>query len=270
MNTRRLVVLLLAAGAAGVIALMVRGLVGGGTKQADAKPNPPPVAMSEVLVAASRLEPGQTLDASQVRWQPWPSNSIDGSFIVKGGNTTAASAVNGTVVRAPVVAGEPVTYAKIVRSDGGGFMAATLAPGMRAVAIGVSVASVAGGFVMPNDRVDVILTMITGDSPKRGTTRTVLSDVRVLAIDQVSGNKDQKAVSDVKTVTLELSPQQVQVVSLAQAMGSLSLSLRSLGDNQAVAGNSDPHDRAGDTGDSGLVSVLRYGMQRRQAGGGGQ
>jgi pilus assembly protein CpaB len=175
-----------------------------------------------------------------------------------------------------MVAGEPVTAAKIVRSDGAGFMAATLAPGMRAMAIAVSVASVAGGFILPNDRVDIILTMVTGDSPRRGSTRTVLSNVRVLAIDQASDAKNQKAVADVKTVTLEMTPQQVQTVSLAQAMGVLSLSLRSLGDNQAVASNADGKDAAknspdaaGDA-DSGIVTVVRYGMPRKQGGGGGQ
>jgi pilus assembly protein CpaB len=276
MNTRRLIVLLLAAGAAGVVALMVRGLVGGGTKEADAKVNPPPVAVTEILVANERLDPGQSLNDAKVRWQAWPSKSVDGSFIVRNTAASAATAVNGTVVRAPMVPGEPVTYAKIVRSDGAGFMAATLAPGMRAVSISVSVVSVAGGFILPNDRVDIILTMLTGDNPKRGTTRTVLSDVRVLAIDQAFDAKNQKAVADVKTITLELTPPQVQVVSLAQAMGVLSLSLRSLGDNQAVAANTDgkaaaknsaPQD---DGADSGIVSVLRYGMTRKQGGGGGQ
>jgi pilus assembly protein CpaB len=277
MDTRRLIVLLLAAGAAGVVALMVRGLIGGGTKEADAKANPPPVAMTEVLVANERLDPGLSLNDAKVRWQSWPSKNIDGSFIVRNAAATAAtaaSAVNGTVVRAPMVSGEPVTYAKIVRSGGAGFMAATLAPGMRAMSISISVASVAGGFILPNDRVDIILTMLTGDNPKRGSTRLVLSDVRVLAIDQASDAKDQKAVADVKTVTLELTPQQVQTVSLAQAMGVLSLSLRSLGDNQAVAANTDGKDAAkagqDDGADSGIVSVLRYGMTRKLGGGGGQ
>jgi pilus assembly protein CpaB len=273
MNTRRLIVLLLAAGAAGVVALMVRGLIGGGTKEADAKVNPPPLAMTEVLVANERLDPGQSLTDAKVRWQAWPSKNIDSSFIVRNA-ATAATAVNGTVVRAPIVPGEPVTYAKIVRSGGAGFMAATLTPGMRAMSISISVASVAGGFILPNDRVDIILTTLTGDNPKRGSTRMVLSDVRVLAIDQASDTKDQKAVADVKTVTLELTPQQVQTVSLAQAMGVLSLSLRSLGDNQAVAANTDGKDAAksaqDDGADSGIVSVLRYGKTRNLGGGGGQ
>lgn len=262
MNTRRLVVLLLAAVAAGAVALLVRGLFGGGAKEANASTNP--YAMTkDVLVAAVRIDPGYTVKPGQVRWQPWPVKSIDPSFIQKSANLSLAAAVKGTVARAPIVPGEPVTYAKIVKSGGGGFMAATLAPGMRAVAINVSMASVAGGFVLPNDRVDIILTTMTNSTPRRGTTRTVLSNVRVLAIDQTSGDKDHKAVSDVKTVTLELTPQQARVVTLAQAMGTLSLALRSLGDDTAVA--SAGH-RGGETG---FVSVIRYGRTHRQASGGG-
>ena len=272
MNTRRLVVLLLAAVAAGAVALLVRGFFSGGTKEANANPNPP-IALKEVLVASERLDPGSTLTPDQVHWQQWPATSVDPGFILKNGNLSAASAVEGTVVRAPMVPGEPITYAKIVKSQSAGFMAATLAPGMRAVAISVSMASIAGGFIQANDRVDIILTVISGDSPKRGTTRAVLSNVRVLAIDQAADSKNQKVVSDVKTVTLELTPHQVQAVTLAQAMGTLSLSLRSLGDNEAVASASGAHPGAGNQDaddDSGVVSVIRYGKTQRQSGGGGQ
>lgn len=261
MNTRRLVVLLLAAGAAGIVALMVRGLLGGGSKQAEANA-PTAVAITQVLVAAQRLEPGQPVSAAQVRWQSWPSKSVDPSFIVKNPGVTLLSAVNGTVARAPIVEGEPITYAKVIKSSAAGFMAATLGPGMRAVAINVSVGTVAGGFVLPNDRVDLMLTQITGDNPKRGVTRTVLSNVRVLAIDQVFDSKTQKPVADVKTVTLELTPDQARETALAQAMGTLSLALRSLGDTQTAAKTS------GSVDGTGMVAVIRYGMERR--GGGGQ
>jgi pilus assembly protein CpaB len=264
MNTRRLVVLLLAAGAAGVVALMVRGLVGGGTKQAEAAPQPAPVQIGQVLVAATRLDPGKPVTADAVQWQPWPVKAIDSSFIRQTPATSVASIVDGMVVRAPMVPGEPVTYAKIVKSQGGGFMAATIAPGMRAVSISVSVASVAGGFILPNNRVDIMLTQVVGDNPKRGLTRTVLSDVRVVAIDQSADKPDQKAVSDVKTVTLEVSPEQASTIATAQAMGTLSLTLRALGDNKTA----DDGKPSGNE-QSGIVTVIRYGMMRRASGGGG-
>jgi len=271
MNTRRLVVLLLAAGAAGVVALLVRGFVGGGTKQAEARVAPAPVEIARVLVAATRLDPGKPVTPDQVRWQAWPVRSIDSSFIRQSGTTTSASIVDGAVVRAPMVEGEPVTFAKIVKSGSSGFMAATIAPGMRAVSIPVSVASVAGGFILPNNRVDIILTVMTNDTPRRGLTRTVLNNVRVLAIDQATENKDQKAVSDVKTVTLELSPEQARTMATAQAMGSLSLALRGLGDDQTAAADPQKKTNAAADGDdqSGIVTVIRYGLLRKSGGGGG-
>lgn len=261
MNTRRLVVLLLAAGAAGVVALMVRGFVGGGAKQAEAMAHPGAMSVTQVLVAAIRLEPGQMLGDAQVRWQEWPSKSVSPGLIVKRSGLSAAAAVEGTVVRSPIVEGEPITFTKIIKSQAAGFMAATIAPGMRAVAIPVSVASVAGGFIMPNDRVDLICTIITGDNPKRGTAQPVVTNVRVLAIDQAADSKNQKAVSDVKTVTLELTPRQTESVALSQAMGTLSLALRSLGDNETLASNRNSDAAAGE-GPS-AVSVIRYGSARR-------
>jgi pilus assembly protein CpaB len=268
MNTRRLLVLLLAAGAAGVVALMVRGFVGGGTKEASAKPAPAPVAITQILVAATRLDPGKPITADQVRWQGWPQKAVDGSFIRQTPGTSPALLVAGMVVRAPMVEGEPVTYAKIVKSQGAGFMAATIAPGMRAISIPVSVASVAGGFILPNNRVDIMLTLVTGDNPKRGITRTVLADVRVVAIDQSADKPDQKAVADIKTVTLELTPEQARTVATAQAMGLLSLTLRSLGDETASA-DGNKTQAANENDQSGMVTVIRYGLVRKPSGGGG-
>ena len=264
MNTRRLVVLLLAAVAAGGAALLVRGLIGGGTTKADARLEPPPIAISNVLVAAGNLQPGQSLTAGQVRWQKWPTSSIDPGFIRQMGALSAEAAVAGTVARAPIVEGEPITYTKIVRSDATGFMAATLQPGMRAVSIPVTIASVAGGFILPNNRVDIILTETTNDTPKQATSRVVLADVRVLAIDQAVASK--APAPDAKTATLELSPNQVQTLARAQVTGVLSLALRALGDHATAQSASQ---LAGDDSDGGQVSIIRYGVVRGRSGGGG-
>ena len=273
MNTRRLVVILLAAVAAGGAALIVRGLLGGGTPKADANPQPAPIAISEVLVAASNLQPGQPLNASQVRWQKWPTSNIDPGFITQRGTFTAETAVAGTVVRAPIVAGEPITYNKIVKSDAAGFMSATLQPGMRAVSIGVSVVSIAGGFVLPNDRVDIILAQTSSDASKAAHARTVLSNVRVLAIDQAFDGKNQKAVTDVKTVTLELTPGQAEAVARAQASGTLSLALRALGDNEIVRAaqrGTTAGAESGEDDNSGDVAIIRYGVTHGSSGGTGK
>ena len=272
MNTRRLVVVLLAAVAAGGAALIVRGLLGGGTPKADANPRPAPIAISDVLVAASNLQPGQPLNAGQVRWQKWPTSIVDPGFITQRGMLTAEMAIAGTVVRAPIVAGEPITYNKIVKSDAAGFMSATLGAGMRAVSIGVSVVSVAGGFILPNDRVDIILTQTSSDASKTAHAHAVLSNVRVLAIDQAFDGKNQKAVADVKTVTLELTPGQADVVARAQASGTLSLALRALGDNQtartAQSGTPAGTD-SGDDDNSGGVAIIRYGIAHGSSAGTG-
>lgn len=264
MNTRRLVVLLLAAVAAGGAALLVRGLMGGGTTKVDARPQPPPIAIGNVLVAASNLQPGQMLGAGTVHWQKWPKSDVDPGFIQQMGAASADAAVAGTVARAPIVAGEPITYSKIVRSDASGFMAATLHPGMRAVSIPVTIASVAGGFILPNNRVDIILTETTNDTPKRALSRIVLSDVRVLAIDQTTAS--QKSVSDAKTATLELTPDQVETLSRAQITGTLSLALRALGDSDPGQTASQLSGaRSGGNSDADQVSIIRYGVVRTQS-----
>ena len=143
MNMQRLLILALATLAAGAAAFLARGLLGGGTPAVSARPMPM-IATSEVLVASSAIQPGQALNPSLVRWQKWPRSSVDPGFIQQMGALSADAAVAGTVARAPIVQGEPITYTKIVRSDATGFMAATLQPGMRAVSIPVTIASVAG------------------------------------------------------------------------------------------------------------------------------
>ncbi|MBU6298805.1 MAG: Flp pilus assembly protein CpaB [Alphaproteobacteria bacterium] len=266
MNTRRLVILLLAAVAAGGAALLVRGLLGGGTPKAEARLEPPPVAVASVLVAAEDLQPGQPLLASQVRWQQWPASGTDASFIMQSSGVSLQSVVTGTVVRAPIVKGEPITFANVVKSGAAGFMAATLQPGMRAASISVSMASVAGGFILPNDRVDVILTQPANGGAKMAHSTIVLSDVRVLAIDQTTDSRNKKSVSDVRTATLELTPQQAEGLARAQASGTLSLALRPLSDSASRAAGQVSDARS--DSDVGPVSIIRYGIAHNSGGGG--
>jgi pilus assembly protein CpaB len=262
MNTQRLVVLGLALVAAGGAALLVRAMLGGGTPAVEAKPSPQ-VAMSEVLVAAANLQPGQALSPDQVRWEKWPASSVDRNFITHSAAGSIENAVKGTVVRSPIAEGQPVANTAIVHADAAGFLAAMINPGMRAVSITISADSGAGGFILPNDRVDIILTQKLDGNPPRARASTILQDVRVLAVDQTfQQEKDTKTVL-AKTATLELTPAQAEQVSKAQTIGALSLSLRSLGDSQAVAANTGAS--ASGSGDS--VSVIRYGVA---AGGGTQ
>ena len=227
MNTQRIVVLGLALVAAVGAALLVRGMMGGGTPQVAAS-IAPQVKMSEVLVASENLLPGQKLDANKLRWEKWPSRSVDPSFITHDAVASIDDAVKNTVVRAPILANQPVATSVIVHADAAGFMAAMLQPGMRAVSITVNTDSGAGGFILPNDRVDLLMTQKSTESPPRVRTLTILSAVRVLAGDQTYKEaKDQKTVL-AKSATLELTPAQVELVTKAAAIGQLSLALRPL------------------------------------------
>lgn len=271
MNTSRLVVLGLAAVAAGGAAFLARGMLGGGSQQSAASPMPAPVETARVLVAAGDLVPGRPLTPDEMRWQDWPSKSVDPSFLTDKSGATPETVAKGTVVRSPIVNGEPITENKIVHADAVGIMSASLTPGMRAVSINVSVASVAGGFIKPGDRVDLVLTAPT-EGTKKFRATTILHNVRVLAIDQTfagAKKKDDEAVSDVKTATLELTPGQAERVTRAQASGILSLSLRSLveqvadGRSRVAAARAKYNNGKNNSDDdniTGEVSVIRYGV----------
>jgi pilus assembly protein CpaB len=253
MNTKRIIVLGFALVAASGAAFLARGLMGGGTPAVEAKIAPPAIAMSEVLVASSNIQPGLALTPEMVKWQSWPSASVDASFITHAAAPNLADAIKNTVVRVPLYAGQPISNTSIVHGDAVGIMAASLQPGMRALSIPISVDSGAGGFILPNDRVDLMLTTKTNDQPPRVKVKTILSNVRVLAVDQTfAQDKNTKTVVG-KTATLELTPSQVELVTAAQSGGMISLSLRGLGDNQAVVAVQQAE---------GPVSVIRYGVAR--------
>jgi pilus assembly protein CpaB len=264
MDTKRLVVLGLALVAASGAAFMARGLMGGGTPKVEAKPAPAPVAMSQVLVAGVALQPGQKLTADQVRWEKWPASAVDSAFITHNTVASEDEAVKGTVVRVPLLAGQPITTAAIVHADAAGFLAAMINPGMRAVSITISTDSGAGGFILPNDRVDLILTQKSSETPPRVRAKTILNNVRVLAVDQTfKQEKDTKTVIG-KTATLELTPSDAELVAKAQDQGTVSLSLRPLGESaDDVAANAPPRPANNNDDDSipgSNVSVIRYGV----------
>src|SRR3954469_6032398 len=227
MNTQRVIVLGFALVAAGGAAFLVRGMLGGGTPQVQAKAAPA-MAMSEVLVASTNLSPGQALTTEQVRWEKWPSSTVDPSFITHDAAVKEEDIVKGSVVRAMILPGQPITKTAIVHGDASGFMAATLGEGMRAISIAISVDSGAGGFILPNDRVDVILTRKPEGGQSKGFAKTILSNLRVLAVDQTyRQEKDTRTVFG-KTATVEVSPEQAELIAAAAQSGVLSLSLRPL------------------------------------------
>ena len=264
MNTKRLIVLGIAGVMAIAAALLARGLMGGGTPGVEAK-IAPQMPMSDVLVASATLQPGQALTADQVRWQKWPTSSVDSTFITRDSVGSIDDVVKGTVVRSPLASGQPVTNAGIVHGNAVGLMAAMLNPGMRAISIPINTDSGAGGFILPNDRVDLIL--IRKGEANRVISSTILTDVRVLAVDQTfKQDKDTKTVIG-KTATLEVTPAQAEQVAKAQNQGTLSLSLRPLvSDGTAMAENA-PTSHGSGNGDEGgdQVSIIRYGIARDSA-----
>jgi pilus assembly protein CpaB len=189
----------------------------------------PGPATVDVLVAAGDLLPAQTITKENLRWQPWPQNAMNSVYLTKASRPDAIDALAGAVIRNRMAAGEPIREENFTPRHAG-YLATVLPSGKRAMAVRVSAESTAGGFILPNDRVDVLHS--DGKSP---VSHTILSNVRVLAIDQVVDETEKKenSKSNVigKTATLELDPSQAEILTAAQAAGTLSLSLRSAADN---------------------------------------
>jgi pilus assembly protein CpaB len=231
MNVMRYAILGVAFIAAAAAVLLARGMLGGGTPVTQAAPAP--VVVTEILVASKDIAPGHTLDPDLVHWESWPKKSVPAGFIVKENEPDISKVVAGVVVRAPIVTGQPISDSSIVRAGATGFLAATIKPGMRAIAVPVNADTSAGGFILPNDRVDVVLSrdVSGGTGFKNFESATILRDVRVLAVDQTAQpQKDQQSVVG-KTATLELTPDQAELLARSQQMGVLSLALRALGDS---------------------------------------
>ncbi len=231
----RIVLLVLALAAGGVAAWLAVSFVGG-----EAPPtfvNAPAAPSQEVLVAASDLAQGDKLDAANLRWHAWPEDAVNAAFILRSVRPDAIETLSGTIVRYRFITSEPILEEKLASAEAS-FLSAILPSGMRAVALRVSAENTAGGFILPNDRVDVLHTVSRGqDGSGSGgaVTRTLLRNVRVLAIDQTTKEKTSDAVVG-KTATLELDPEQTEAITAAQAAGTLSLSLRSVADNDELQG----------------------------------
>ena len=232
MNRNRVIALGAASVAAIGIALFARGFL--------QPPSPPPAQKVvvkkeekvDVLVLTRDVKVGERLSTAKVQWRPWPKSALVKGMITREQAPDALQTIDQKRARSAMVAGEPLLHSKIVRVGEGGVLASLLPKGMRAIAVNVTLETGAGGFIMPDDRVDVLLTRkINPGSPNEATiTDTVLENVRVLAIDQqyVANQSDQPAVGDLKTATLEVTPRQAEVLAQVQGMGDLSLALRSL------------------------------------------
>lgn len=202
-------------------------------REAQATPAPEPeieAPRTKVLVASQNLPAGTVLQLSQMQWQVWPDEGVVEGYFVENGE--ADPGLSGAVIRQSMARGEPFTERRIVRPGDRGFLAAMLEEGKRAMSVPVNAATGISGLIFPGDRVDVILThSVDGERSDIGATRraseTVVSDIRVLGLDQRTDDDDEQRVV-AKTATLEVTPKQAETLSLAQQLGSLSLSLRSI------------------------------------------
>jgi len=258
MNTARIVVLTIALGAGGIAAFLARS-------SGDTTPAPQPVAQLptvDVLVAKNEIGLGQSVKPDDLVWQTWPASSASGSFIKRSDRPEANKQIAGMIARAPFIAGEPIREPKLVRADGSGFMAAILPTGMRAVSTEISAETGAGGFILPNDRVDVLLTRreksADKGAPELIQSEIILPNVRVLAIDQAPKEKEGQNALVGRTVTLELKPEQAETLARSRQAGTLSLALRSIADVNMVE-NSMEEGAAPRKGAS--INIVRYGVQ---------
>ena len=261
MKPARLAVLGIAILAGGAAALMMSG--------GDPPPPPPqPVAAPapktiDVLVASADLPMGQSLKPADLRWQPWPEETVSAGMIKRTESPNALAETTGSLARASILNGEPIRRERLIKTDGTGFMSAILPAGSRAVAISIDNrgSTSAGGFILPNDRVDIIRTYRDEDASKSGgadvhSAETILSGIRVLAIGQNIQERNGEKVVSGETATLELTPQQAELVTLAQKTGQLSLVLRSLADAKQTEPSRDDRKQN-------ALTIVRFGVSKQ-------
>lgn len=243
MNLARIILIVVALAFAGVTVFLVRSYLAereaeisttAGEEQAR-------IAAIDVLVAERELPAGTILNPDSFRWQPWPKQAINENYITRKEGTDPFKELTGAAVKRIISAGDPITRAKLVKPGEAGFLAGVLAPGMRAVSIQISANSAVSGFILPGNVVDLVLTqehseqLATGVTQRRLVSETIMEKLRILAIDQ-NVDDSGKAPRLGKTATVEVTPKEAEMITVANRMGSLSLVLRSLTDPETTGG----------------------------------
>ena len=267
MDAKKIVLLVGALIIAVTTALLARNMLSSSsTPQATASSMPTEADQPHVLVATKALPVGTILDAESFRFQPWPKDLIEQAYYLKGQADPVKLA--GSVVRTAISAGQPLTQGGLVKPGDRGFLAAALGAGMRAVTVPVSAQSSVAGFVFPGDRIDLVLTQSVaggGDGEPLRVSETILRNIRVLATDQrmdAMGEDGKPVVQTYSNVTIEVTPKIAEKIAVAQTVGSLSLSLRSLADNSsdldaAIAGTEvELPDGASPTAEKAVLAKL--------------
>jgi pilus assembly protein CpaB len=238
MDVKKLVLLIGALMVAAITAVTARKMFSGAAAPTAVAAAPVRLA-TEVLVATKSLPVGTIIDAASLRFQPWPDGLVQPAYYIKGKPGVNPQTLIGTVVRNEITAGQPITQGSVVRPGERGFLAAALGPGMRAITVAVSPTSGVAGFIFPGDRVDIVLTQEVrggGDGLPLKVSETIIRNARVLATDQrmnAQGPDGKQVVERFSSVTLEATPKIAEKIQVAQTIGQLSLSLRSLADTSA-------------------------------------
>src|SRR5262245_40665272 len=258
MKPARILVLIIAMAAGGVAAFLAG-------RSDDPQPALAPVAQIEtidVLVAGGDIGLGSTVSSQDLRWQTWPAESASSQFIRRSDNPDAINQIAGSISRQAFAAGEPIRESRLIKAKGSGYMAAILPKGKRAISVDIAPDTGGAGFILPNDRVDIILARRDNKDADRAagadthTGEIILSNIRVLAIDQTVEEKNGQRVVVGKTATLEVAPHQSEMVARAKLMGVLTLSLRSIVDFNAADNDDDDSNKEARRN----INVVRFGV----------
>jgi pilus assembly protein CpaB len=255
MNRGKLIVIAISL-VAGVLALMFVG--------SPAPPPPPPstapvaatIETEEVLIAARDLPIGTVTAEADFQFVRWPREAVSiETMITSALNPNIREDLRDSIVRSPFIKGEPVRRDKLVKGQGSGMLSVVLASGMRAVAVSIDKDSTqaAGGFILPNDRVDVVRSSVRSDRGQEFEVETILTDIRVLAVGQTSVDRAGERNISAINATLEVTPAQAELLVLAQRQGPIALVLRSILDAGRDATGTVIEKDIG-------VSIIRYGV----------
>ncbi|WP_095082369.1 Flp pilus assembly protein CpaB [Mesorhizobium sophorae] len=262
MPASRLIILSVAVAAAGGAGYVAKNMVAPPPQiVVDSGPQAPGVSLQDVLVLSGDVPMGSPLEKN-IAWQSWPADGINANFITRTAEPEALEKLKGSVARVAMYAGEPLRRSKLI-GEGQSFMSSILPSGMRAVATAISADTSAGGFILPNDFVDVIMTR-RGDASGGGATsfntETILKNIRVLAIDQtIQEDEEGKKTRVGQTATLELTPRQAEIITVAQQMADrLTLALRAVADTQEKNLGEADYLVSGD-GRRGTVRLIKSG-----------
>ncbi len=278
MDTKRLI-LIAGLGVAALVVFTQARKLGASAPAAPTQLAAPVIQKVEyvkVLVASQNLPLGSRLNEAALEWKQWPAEAVSPAFISNDLRPTADAELVNSIVRSPIVQGEPINEGKLVKAGDSGVMAALLRPGMRAVTTRISVDTAAGGFIQPGDRVDIILTQTiqptrTTGNNQGGNQRTYVADtvfenVHVLAIDQTFSTSPESGASTIgSTATFEMSQEDAELLQEVVAKGDLSLTLRGIRNSRAKAATTATIEKKEEEDTESILTVYRGGQPQQVA-----